>query len=71
MTENTKVAVRYLMVGDVAVLTNEKILAVQPCYARTQSRTRNTHRNVCLQNVETGKQRWTEWNAGTEILVAR
>ena len=65
-----RVQVRHLRFGDIAMGTNEKILAIQPCYSRTSSKTRNTHRFVCLEGPN-GKTRWSEWNASTQVFVLR
>lgn len=65
-----RVQVRHLRIGDVAMGTSEKILAIQPCYARTSKKTRNTHRYICLE-APSGKMRWSEWNASTEVNVLR
>jgi hypothetical protein len=65
-----RVQVRHLLVGDVTMGTNETVLAIQPCYSRTSSKTRNTHRNVYLGGTN-GKTRWSEWNASTQVHVLR
>lgn len=63
--QQVKVRVRDLRVGDTMVPSGEVVRANQ--YG---VRTRVGYREVCLQNGE-GDKRWSEWNASTQVWVAR
>ena len=66
----SEIIVRDLADGDV-VTSGEKVLAVCAFFGRNANKKRNTHRLVCLLNANGVDQRWTEWNASTQISVCR